>query len=523
MNFTPFTGQFAGTIPTGAVHQFATAKFAQNIASANGQVLGVLSGGEGGVHYLRPVDGTNFATNQVPTSNTQTLITLPITMPGSKPGEPQQTVQIQVVNTNAAQQVQQPKYQVAQMHLPLQTFQQGTTVLTVAYNPQEGGDGVQILGNQGLPEDNYGADFNYNWNTGMTVVAAIQPQDLQLLANSGLSIQNCEPQEEEETEIKDETVIKQEIKEEIVQETLPLSLHHFLKFSAETIKRESLVESSPLCGALPETHILPDNNAQEEAETQEDGSTDKPKRKKKYKKKPPKPRRPKPGQVQIATALDGTTLFCCPECHMAYPEKECLEQHLVGHKIERRFICDICGAGLKRKEHLERHKLGHNPDRPFICSICMKGFKRKEHLNLHFVIHSGEKTEVCEECGKGFYRKDHLRKHARSHVTRKLKEQMMLQSQQSAANQQQPTEGNSNTSEMQQPTQHSITLPNNVTIQVPTSNLPLPVQITVPQLIPSPNPHEENIVSSESTSPNMSTVVLPSAAETGAMSLMHRH
>ena len=28
--------------------------------------------------------------------------------------------------------------------------------------------------------------------------------------------------------------------------SLPLSLHHFLKFSAETIKRESTIESSPL-------------------------------------------------------------------------------------------------------------------------------------------------------------------------------------------------------------------------------------------------------------------------------------
>lgn len=28
--------------------------------------------------------------------------------------------------------------------------------------------------------------------------------------------------------------------------TLPLSLHHFLKFSADTIKREADVESSPL-------------------------------------------------------------------------------------------------------------------------------------------------------------------------------------------------------------------------------------------------------------------------------------
>jgi hypothetical protein len=60
------------------------------------------------------------------------------------------------------------------------------------------------------------------------------------------------------------------------------------------------------------------------------------KKKRKYKKKPPKPKRPKPGQVHIATALDGTLLFCCPECQLAYPEKECLENHLAVHKIERR-------------------------------------------------------------------------------------------------------------------------------------------------------------------------------------------
>lgn len=71
--------------------------------------------------------------------------------------------------------------------------------------------------------------------------------------------------------------------------------------------------------------------------------------------------------------MDGTLLFCCPECSMAYPDKEMLEQHLVAHKIERRFICDLCGAGLKRKEHLERHKLGHNPERPFVCNVCCKG------------------------------------------------------------------------------------------------------------------------------------------------------
>lgn len=60
--------------------------------------------------------------------------------------------------------------------------------------------------------------------------------------------------------------------------------------------------------------------------------------KKKKKKKPPKEKkpRPKPGEIRLTTALDGSTLYCCPECHMAYPERGMLEQHLVGHTMERR-------------------------------------------------------------------------------------------------------------------------------------------------------------------------------------------
>lgn len=307
----------------------------------------------------------------------------------------------------------------------------------------------------------------------MTVVAAIQPQDLQLIQATPQGREDVEKTTKDgpvpvalvktESGIKDGDTVEfsqaggsavttvptwQSITTSGVADylsrmptALPMSIHQFLKFSAETIKRESQVESSPLSASdlgegsiesqsqdVDAESLIVADIAEQEPET-ETGDETKPKKKKKYKKKPPKPRRPKPGQVHIATALDGTTLFCCPECHMAYPEKELLEQHLVGHKIERRFICDICGAGLKRKEHLERHKLGHNPERPFVCSVCMKGFKRKEHLNLHYVIHSGEKTEVCEECGKGFYRKDHLRKHARSHLARRVKEELNQQAQ----------------------------------------------------------------------------------------------
>lgn len=250
--------------------------------------------------------------------------------------------------------------------------------------------------------------------------------------------------------------------------TLPLSLHHFLKYSAENIKKESnqqqlvptetninILQANLATNTLNTNGITNSVNANvlntnvtlaanalntlntlttiNTAQIQNITTTKKKKKKKPEKEKKPKP---KPGEIRLTTALDGSTLYCCPECHMAYPEKELLEQHLVGHTLERRFVCDICGAGLKRKDHLTRHKQSHNPERPYVCTVCLKAFKRKEQLTLHFVIHSGEKRHVCTECGKGFYRKDHLRKHTRSHIARRVKAELSQQ-------------GNSNTATLQ--------------------------------------------------------------------------
>lgn len=127
------------------------------------------------------------------------------------------------------------------------------------------------------------------------------------------------------------------------------------------------------------------------------------------------------GDVRIVTSPDGSRLYCCSECQMAYPDKTLLEQHLAQHKVERRFICNICGAGLKRKEHLDRHQLSHSQERPFTCGACPKTFKRNEHLARHYVTHSGEKHQVCTECGKAFYRRDHLQKHFQGHLTKRLR------------------------------------------------------------------------------------------------------
>lgn len=130
-------------------------------------MVGLVSGTDGNVQFIRSIDGTANFQNQAQQNATanlsqaQTFI-LPITIPGDKPGEAQQTVQIQVLNPNQIQQT--PKFQNFPMQFPIQGFQQ-PTVLTVSV-PQDG----DML-NHGLPE-------------GVTVLAAIQPQDLPMFAQS---------------------------------------------------------------------------------------------------------------------------------------------------------------------------------------------------------------------------------------------------------------------------------------------------------------------------------------------------
>jgi len=106
MNFTPFTGSFTGTIP---VHQFA-AKF----TNANGQMTTmppgtvVLSGGDGGIHYLRSSDGS--LTNQ-------TLITVPVSMEQSTgDGKDDGTITVQAQGSQSTTTVQ--------VHNPLETSYQ---------------------------------------------------------------------------------------------------------------------------------------------------------------------------------------------------------------------------------------------------------------------------------------------------------------------------------------------------------------------------------------------------------------
>lgn len=154
------------------------------------------------------------------------------------------------------------------------------------------------------------------------------------------------------------------------------------------------------------------------------------KSKKKKKRRDPLPGVPTPRrrstslQPVLSAALDGSTLYGCPQCHTVFQNREAIEAHLAIHRSERPFICQDCGAALKRKEHLDRHKSSHVTERPHTCPVCNKNFKRQEHLQRHSIIHRTDKIHRCTECGKGFNRKDHLTKHIHSHLAKRIKQEL---------------------------------------------------------------------------------------------------
>ncbi|KAL4709925.1 hypothetical protein ACJJTC_003888 [Scirpophaga incertulas] len=454
MNFAPFTGHIPSAAAMPSIQQFA-AKFGYE-GGGGGVVQEARYQPASAVHFV-PVEGVKFrqAESVVVVSSAQPTVTLTGIAP------------IHTVNTGV-------KYQT------ISASSSSVNLGNICYGAQTGyvqAETVQHLkAEQRVDKREYREELHHD-----LMATMMQQQDIRLTQAAPLQ-QGTQQLLVVLHEPKEAAALARAIKQETRQEraiaapaefisigdvsdtatwqtlgggvadylsALPLPLHHLLKYSADGKRDEPTIVT--VTNALPsmpaigtETNIIqqvPTNvnsvvvqtativnqtvntNAQQQSVV-----VVPPKKKKKKKSNREKKPRPKPGEIRLTTALDGSTLYCCPECHMAYPERGLLEQHLVGHTMERRFICDICNAALKRKDHLTRHKQSHNPERPHACSVCLKAFKRKEQLTLHFVIHSGEKRHVCNECGKGFYRKDHLRKHTRSHIARRVKAELSQQS-----------------------------------------------------------------------------------------------
>lgn len=164
-------------------------------------------------------------------------------------------------------------------------------------------DSFQLDGQNGMPE-------------GMTVVAALQPQDIQLIQT------HMEP-EKQEREDSPVPIIKTEINrdddqpmqaaisipaqylqptslheyiQKMQNQSLPVSLQQFLKFNPTDIKREQITEDGLIeAVSIPDGQLIMQEIPQENEESVDDPNDKK--KKKRYKKKPPKPKKPKPGKI----------------------------------------------------------------------------------------------------------------------------------------------------------------------------------------------------------------------------------
>ncbi|XP_008482977.1 uncharacterized protein LOC103519666 [Diaphorina citri] len=150
MNFEQFTLPFSqsSSIQTNAntTQTTSSTKFSTTANNASAQVVGVLSSDDG-ITYLRPVETNGFALNhhhqqqqhqeqqQQQSHNQAQIITLPITIPGAKPGDiQQQTLQIQVVNPHGGS--------GASQSIPFSLQQFGQVLL---YNQQNEGLQLQVV------------------------------------------------------------------------------------------------------------------------------------------------------------------------------------------------------------------------------------------------------------------------------------------------------------------------------------------------------------------------------------------
>ncbi|XP_049529510.1 zinc finger protein 610-like [Anopheles darlingi] len=173
---------------------------------------------------------------------------------------------------------------------------------------------------------------------------------------------------------------------------------------------------------------------------------------------------------EIAKIFKEKTYHCWDRCGMFFYDKPSFDNHLMDHKMRRRWFCKFCFQGFDKQEKLSEHLPSHDgsllcaicgeiadsPEQnnhdhsktgPFDCPKCPRRFEtqhtfsnhlkrhgakefccevcgvylssRKRLLNHKMAKHSGEKPFSCEVCGHKFALKDRIKSHMKTHTGEK--------------------------------------------------------------------------------------------------------
>lgn len=110
----------------------------------------------------------------------------------------------------------------------------------------------------------------------------------------------------------------------------------------------------------------------------------------------------------------GHSTFRCPECSEVFTSNKQRGRHFFTCHTNA-FECPCCDRKFQSQRGLDEHKLGHTMEKLFSCRICSKQFSRKTSLQQHMWLHSEVKRFECKPCNKQFNQRVSWKTHMKSY------------------------------------------------------------------------------------------------------------